>query len=144
MFLVAELKINERLRQKPAVFEVVGGKLKLVGGGRWLPEMWLEEKLSKRPRIGVEQFVSTADGETIVRSLVEVMSTDSQYLEAWRQEFEREGFYAEIVDEKRARLWEKVRGSDLDSDIQDEVVYGIQRLSDEAVDNIQKELAKIL
>ncbi|MEK7211620.1 MAG: hypothetical protein AAB731_03230 [Patescibacteria group bacterium] len=144
MFLVVELKIEEKLRQKPAVFEIRLGKLKLVSGGNWLPETWLEEKLSKCPKIGVEQFIRTADGESIIRGLVEVLPIDSKYLEAWRQEFEREGFYAEIVDEKRAGLWENIRGSGLDGDIQDKVVYGIQRLSDEAIDNIQKELAKIL
>ena len=85
-----------------------------------------------------------ADGERIVRGMVEVMSTDSNYLEAWRQEFEREGFYAEIVDEKKVKLWENMRGSGLDRDMQDEVVFGLKKLSDEAIDHIQKELAKIL
>jgi threonyl-tRNA synthetase len=96
--------------------------------------------LSRQPRIGAENFIETKDGEMIVRGLVEVSPSDSRYLEAWRQEFERAGFYAEIADEKRARLWENIRGSEIDRDIQDQVVYGIQRLPDEAVRQIEKEL----
>lgn len=144
MLLIIESKFNDRYFKKPAIFEAGAGKLKLVIGGEWLPETWLQDKLSKRPKIGVEQFIRTADGESIIRGLVEVMPTESRYLEAWRQEFGREGFYAEIVDEKKANLWGNMRSSGLDGDIQDAVVFGLKRLSDEAVDNIQKELAKIV
>jgi hypothetical protein len=144
MFLIVELTTDARYSKKPAIFESSGHGFKLVRDGGWIPETWLKDFISRRPRIGQEIIARSSKGEKIIRATVEVLPTDARYLEAWRQEFERQGFYAEIVDEKRARLWENMRGSGLDRDIQDEVVYGIQRLPDEAVDNIQKELAKIL
>jgi|GEM_PF-2049143 hypothetical protein len=140
MFLLVELKTEERSPSRPAVFELRGDELRLERKPKWLSEKWLEAFLSRQPRIGAENFIETKDGEMIVRGLVEVSPSDSRYLEAWRQEFERAGFYAEIADEKRARLWENIRGSEIDRDIQDQVVYGIQRLPDEAVRQIEKEL----
>jgi len=143
MLIVAEIKTDAKYYQKPMVLELHGRDLKLVAG-EYFSEDQLKDFLGRAPKMVVTNFLEKENGDTEIRSLVEVGPDSPDYLEAWRQEFERYGFYAEIVDEKRARVWENVRGSGLDRDIQDEVVYSIQRLPDEAVDNIQKELAKII
>ena len=143
MLLVAEINTDAKYYQKPMVLELHGRDLKLVAGEYFSGEE-LKKFLNRTPRILVTNFSRKNGVNTEIRSLAGVGFDSPDYLEAWREEFERQGFYAEIVDEKRARVWENIRGSGLDRDIQDAVVYGIQRLSDEAVDNIQKELAKIL
>jgi len=140
MILVIELQSESRFYQKPVFFTLKDGILKLVDEAIWLPKGWAEKFLLRTPKIGVEGFKKN----TVVRGLRDVKAGEPEYLEAWRQEFEREGFYTEIVDEKRAKLWENIRGSGLDKDIQDAVVFGLKRLSDEAVDNIQKELEDLL
>lgn len=143
MLLVAEINTDAKYYQKPMVLEPHGRDLELVAG-EYFSEEELKKFLNRTPRMLVTNFSRKAGVNIETRSLVGVGFDSPDYLEAWRQEFERRGFYAEIVDEKRARLWENIRGSGLDRDIQDEVVYGLERLPDEAVDNIQKELAKIL
>ena len=143
MFLIVEPTTNDRYSKKPAVFEPTGYSLKLLRDGGWMPETWLKDFISRRPRIGTETIVRAGGSERIIRGLMEVLPTEPRYLEAWRQEFLRAGFYADIVDEKRAKLCENIRGSGIDQKVQDEVVFGIHNLPDGAAEKIRKELENL-
>ncbi len=97
----------------------------------------LSEILAIKPRLRKEIFGNNGD---IITCLREIEEGDALYPEAFRQELERRGFFAQIVSAKAARTQKILRNSYLPQELQDKIVYRLPRMTDDQVDEILKEL----